>query len=774
MPNQELTNRLQLKIFSYKLFIIILLNVYPLLSGAAEGQDSIRQLVRLRAHLLIDPEDLQQEQLGLVLKAQIPVAVYATAENKGKIPELEAEFTRAQLPFLIITDEKSKFYAGDSSGKLILSAGDIDTLDVSENPEFHTKYLSNREFLLTIANADSLPNLESWVKLWEQTGKMPNFIKVSPANIDECVGLISALNAYQKIFGVIRNGNQLLSDVSWKDLPDRKTNGYFCFPVSWTGSSALAPYKAGYQFSPDIVLPSPENLKNPKVFNAVKLEAEFGLTDQYTFSKEIRNLIRGNDTEIIPYSIEFVGDKERGQCAFFSGKAYIDGGLKSRLALRPNFSITAWIKPTELGNNNCILAKGKDFVLKIHQGQLTFTVQGVKDYYSVKTPIPLNQWSFIGLVHTYSENCVSFYLNGKLTEKVSLLKPYVESDFTMLIGSNLWEEYFVGYMDEIKIWDRELNEDEIKNEYFAEDREIKASSSIWLIGLVIGLSLFYPIIRLWRKRKIKTEQPALNEHSANEMQLPAIGGISNGEQISCFGGLRVVGADQKDVSKKFSPKLKQLFVLILLHSTGGQKGISSKELSDCLWPGMSPQNAKNIRGTNIQNLKALLAPCSGIRLVFQDKLWLLEFGKGYFVDYEFVENWLNNADRNDVVRLSERLPQLLAILKKGTLFPNMEESWVDPYVNRMSNRIIEYGLQLFNVLPEGKYDALLLEIAEIISINDPLNEPALRKKVGILTRQGKLSLAHLVFDNFGKLYFELYKEKYQGDFKALVAGEAVE
>ena len=769
-----MTNRLRLKIFSYKLFIIILLNVYPLLSGASEGQDSIRQFVRLRAHLLIDPVELQQEQLGLLLKTQIPVAMRATAENKEKIAELAVEFTREKLPYVIITDEKSPFHAGDLPGKIILSAGDIDTLDVSENYESQKKRLSNREFLLVIANTDSLPGIESWVKLWEQTGKMPNFIKVSQANINACSGLISALNAYQKIFGVIRNGNQLLSDVSWKDLPDRKTNGYFCFPVSWSGSSALAPYKAGYQFSPDIVLPSPENLKNPKIFNAVKLEAGFGLTDQYAFSTEIRNLIRGNDAEIIPYSIGFVRDKDRGQCAFFSGNSYIDGGLKSRSALRPNFSITAWIKPTELGNNNCILAKGKDFVLKIHQGQLTFTVQGVKDYHSAKTLIPLNQWSFIGLVHTYSENCVSFYLDGKLTEKVSLLKPYVESDYTLLIGSNLWEEYFVGYMDEIKIWDRELNEDEIKNEYFAEDQEIQAFSSIWLIGLLAGLSLVYLIIRLRRKRKIKAEQAAAKEHSAGEMPLPVIGDISNSEQICCFGGLRVVGADQKDVSKKFSPKLKQLFVLILLHSTGGQKGISSKELSDCLWPGMSPQNAKNIRGTNIQNLKALLAPCSGIRLVFQDKLWLLEFGKGYFVDYEFVENWLKNADRNDLVQLSERLPQLLVILKKGTLFPNIDESWIDPYVNRMSNRIIEYGLQLFNLLPEGKYDALLLEIADIISINDPLNEPALRKKVGILTRQGKLSLAHLVFDNFGKLYFELYKEKYQGDFKGLVAGDAVE
>lgn len=768
-----MTNRLQLKICSYKLLILILLNVYSLLSGASESRDSIRQEVRLRVHLLIDLAEVHQEQLNLLLRNRIPVAVRATAENKEKLNKLAAVFTREHLPFVIIADAKSSFQSGDLEGKVVVSAGDIDTVDIPVNLESRINLLSNGEFMLVIANSDSLPAVESLIKLWEQTGKMPNFIKVAPEKIDEGSALISGLNACQKIFGVIRNGNQLLSDVSWKDLPDRKTNGYFCFPVRWSGSAALAPYKAGYQFSPDIVLPSPENLKNPKVFNAVKLDAGFGLTDRYTFSKKIRNLIRGNDTEIIPYSIGFVRDGSRGQCAFFSGKAYLDGGLKSRSALRPNFSITAWVKPTELGNNNCILAKGKDFVLKIHQGQLTFTVQGVKDYHSSKTHIPVNQWSFIGLVHTHSENCVSFYLNGKLTEKISLLKPYVESDYTMLIGSNLWEEYFVGYMDEIKIWDRELNEDEISKEYMSEDQEAQAFPSIWAIGLLAGLCLLYLLSRLMRKKRLKSTHAA-PERSATEIPLTANGAAGNAEQIACFGGLRVVATDQKDISKKFSPKLKQLFVLILLHSVGGQKGISSKELSDCLWPGMSPQNAKNIRGTNIQNLKALLASCTGIRLVFQDKLWLLEFAEGYFVDYEFVENWLNNVDRSDVGQLPEKLPLLLAILKKGTLLPNMEESWIDPYVNRMSNRIIEYGLQLFHLLPEGKHDTTLLEIAEVISINDPLNEPALRKKVNILTRQGKLSLAHLVFDNFGKLYFELYQEKYQGDFKTLVAGDIVE
>lgn len=52
------------------------------------------------------------------------------------------------------------------------------------------------------------------------------------------------------------------------------------------------------------------------------------------------------------------------------------------------------------------------------------------------------------------------------------------------------------------------------------------------------------------------------------------------EQISCFGGLKVIGTEGKEVSLKFLPRIKQLFVLIFLHSVTGRNGISSKKITD--------------------------------------------------------------------------------------------------------------------------------------------------------------------------------------------------
>jgi len=752
---------------SYKLLLLILLNVFPLFlsaenTGYTEKSDSIRQIMRLRSHILLTADDFTPEQIDSLLSRQIPLAFLSSAESGTKLNDLLVRLKAANIGCVLIAEKGNKIPDNNDAGVVVLSDTELDRIDTKASPDVWSGSMSCKEFLRVNAVSDSLPSIGFFVRMWERIGKIPNFISANQSNVNEVATVVASLNGHPRIFGVVRNGN------------NRRTNGYFSFPVVSSPNSMLAPYKAGYQFSPDIILPTPEKLRELKVFNGLPLNPDFGLTDNYLFSKKVSNLKRKNENEIIPNNLEFTRDDVRGNVAFFSGKAYLDGGLMSRSALKPNFSVTAWIKPTKLGFNNCILGKGKDFVLKIHNGLLTFTVQGIKDYYSKNTKIPLNQWSFISLVHTSADNHISFYLNGELTDKISLLKSYVESDYTMLIGSNLWEEYFVGYMSELKIWDRELNVDEVRVAYLS-GKEVKHTWSVsWLLLIVLSLGALGIFLRrrLLGSGKLDAIAPVKAVVVPVSKAIVVPEPCDYQEQIGCFGGLKVINSEGKDISLKFSPKLKQLFVLIFLHSVSDEKGISSKKLSDCLWPGMNPLNAKNIRGTNIQNLKALLATCAGFKLVFQDKLWILEFTDGYCADVVFVEDKLNKLMSTiDVESLVNELPLFLAILKKGTLLPNINESWIDPYIDRMSNRVIEFGMTLFGLLTEEKHDSLLLEIAEVISINDPLNEPALRKKISILTRQGKLSLAHSLFDNFTKLYFELYLEKYPGDFKSLTAHE---
>jgi len=64
---------------------------------------------------------------------------------------------------------------------------------------------------------------------------------------------------------------------------------------------------------------------------------------------------------------------------------------------------------------------------------------------------------------------------------------------------------------------------------------------------------------------------------------------------------KVLDKDGDEITSQFTPKLKQLFLIILLYSQRSKNGISTQELTDILWKGHSSQSAKNSRGvTNPQ------------------------------------------------------------------------------------------------------------------------------------------------------------------------------
>lgn len=757
----------------YQLWVLLLIFSLPGSNKANAGDfseyaDSLRYRLRLRAHLVIRPEMTDSRIIDSLLQKAVPVAVVSSEKHSATTERLTKKFQERNLPLVIFSENTDKVQ--EKTAPDAVYPENIDKIRASDFPGLINDKISSRDLLWVVADADTLPNPDFFTQLWDRTGKLPNFIEVGSENLLIAANIVVSLNQHPKIFGVVKNGDLLLTHVSWKDFPGRKTNGYFCFPTTPGIPLVLVPYRAGYQFSPDIIFPTPENVNKPKVFNAVPLNQDFGLTDHFIFSKKLQNLQRRNDAEIIDYGLVFGGDRIRANCAFFSGNVYADCGLKSRSSLKPNFTITAWIKPSKLTENNCIAGKGKDFVLKIRNGKLTFTVQGVKDYQSDKTIVEPDKWNFVAIVHSDAENKISFYKDGELTDQISLLAPYKESDYTLLIGSNLWEEFFMGYIDELKIWDRELNEDQVKTEFLSKQATKKRPYLVAFMAAVAILGGAFRYVLFRRKRSAKARQEPMQLPVNTDQKPTKIRDFEEQrEQICCFGGLKVINQEGKDISLKFSPKIKQLFVLILLHSIGEEKGISSKKINDYLWPGMSAPRAKNIRGTNIQNMKTLMASCKGIKLVFEDKLWKLEFSEECFVDLHFVEKAISGGSfipengSSGVV-----LTELLQILKKGRLLSTIEESWIDPFVDRMSDRIIEFGLEIFRTHADEKYDALLLEVAEVISLHDPLNEIALRQKINILIRQGKLSLAHSIYDNFNRLYLELYQEKYPSDFKSLV------
>jgi two-component SAPR family response regulator len=725
--------------------------------------DSSRLQIRLRSFLLVRPEwNLPDSLFSSGLNA--PVAFLYDGRHGEELTEKIRQCSAYQSQILLILNNDPPLPGDPGIDIIICKADDLDSMICScDTTSLNSDHLClSAKELLRIRLSNVTECKDACLELWEKTGRLPNFLSVEPSRIGEAANIVSTLNSTVKIYGAVLENGQILPEIYWENNPGAVTCGFFCFPFT-AKSRDLIPYKAGYSFSPNIIRQSTRNWYDMKIFSAIRYDPDFGLGNCFTFRRKVNNEKWKDISGMISHNVKFRKDKEFGWSASFEDRAYIDAGPRSTGILNSGFSIIAWIKLNDPGGKNSILGKGRNFNFAVYQGKLTFSMADDEmDYISEKTLVPTGKWTQVAIIYSKLFKRIDFYLDGKQTDQIDLISEYKGSDHTLLIGNNLWEEFFTGEMGMIKIWDRELNGDEILTQYSDPGRGTNYLhlSLIFLIIAASGAGLFLTIGKRRRQRKQEVSK------SKSRIRIIEPGMMSNREKILCFGGLKILDTEGNDICQRFSPKLKQIFTLILLYTHGDEGGITSKQLAEILWPGAGVADTKNIRSTYMQNLRSSLASFKNIKLVFNDKKWFFEFTEDFYDEYSDAEMKLmqllgeEDPDVPGVI-----LPSLIAMLKKGQFLHGMEESWLDPFIEKMNNRIIEFCIKMFSVPEDRVPDALILDLAEIVSLADPLNEPALRKKINVLIRQGKLSLAKNIYDNFVKLYQELYKEDYPAGFK---------
>jgi len=729
----------------------------------------------LQSHILIHQDSIAIKALQSILIKKTPVAIQLNKKETLQ-PAFLKEFLKHNTKLVLITEDINDSIQIKYPTINQIKPEHIEALKLNDKlfkDDKSPSFKGNQKYgSVIIENFNTIPD-SLFLKLWQHSGKLPNFIYSNQLNLKLADSVVTQLNTTKRILGKISSEKIVLENVTFKNSKNKAINGHFSFPIdSSKPLPVMIPHKIGYHFSPDIIYVSPENLNNPKEFKAFKLDADFGLSDYFDFDKMIHNRIRNNNSEIISNNITIIRDNEFGKVGLFENRAYIDAGLESRASLQGSFTIASWIKPTQLTKNNSILGKGDNFVLKLHNGFLTFTMADVKDYISTTSAIPLNKWSHITLVHSKINNTLLFYVNGELTDTVPLIADYTISNFNLLIGSNLWEEFFIGAIGEIKIWERELNTSEIFAQYkMPKNKFIKSNSKVVLIGGSAIVSMLIALILFLKKRKKILKPESYTKTTLNSKSNILIDNESSIEKIYCFGELQIINNKGFDVATKLSPKLKNLFLLIFLHSTGNQNGISSKKLTEILWPGMTAKNAKNTRGTNIQNLRGLLALCSEIQLVFEAKKWRIDLTENCFCDYHIATHFFETFSTKSATKevLDSEYIKLITLLKRGRFLVNSNDAWLDPFIEKFSNKLIENNNAFINELKLEEHSKLLFNIAEVTNIYDDLNEKSLQLKLQVLRYQGKLSLARKVYDNFVKLYKNVYNENYKPTFDELIS-----
>jgi len=240
----------------------------------------------------------------------------------------------------------------------------------------------------------------------------------------------------------------------------------------------------------------------------------------------------------------------------------------------------------------------------------------------------------------------------------------------------------------------------------------------------------------------------------------------NGEEphknsIFLFGDPQVFDAEGVDITKYFTPLIKELFLLILLYSIRRGRGLSSEKLNEILWFDKDAKSARNNRSVNIAKLKSLLDRLNYCSLSKDTGYWKIDIDFTHIhVDYH---NYLSIVSDKDLLDI-ERIKFLSAITQRGNFLLNNEYEWLDTFKSEIANEVVDTYLHYAHSLDVAHDAELLIEITGYIFYFDPVNEEATILKCKALSSLGKHSLAKHTFENFMKEYKVIYGEDFKKDF----------
>jgi two-component SAPR family response regulator len=214
----------------------------------------------------------------------------------------------------------------------------------------------------------------------------------------------------------------------------------------------------------------------------------------------------------------------------------------------------------------------------------------------------------------------------------------------------------------------------------------------------------------------------------------------------------------------FTPKLKQLFLVILVFSQKNKKGISTKELTDIVWPNHTYQNAKNSRGVTIRKLRLILEAMDKVDIVFHIDTWAMEFAGRVYCDYVECLKLLEYGNSNDLAFYS----QFYSIVRKGEVFKDESHDWLDDFKGFIVNHVVDILIKFIRKLnPETDTD-FIIKLADRILLADPVNEDALSYKLTALVKQNNYKNARFSYEKFTSIYLEMYGEKFTLPFDKII------
>ncbi len=607
------------------------------------------------------------------------------------------------------------------------------------------------------------------INLWKKTGKKPNFI-VRNQYHPVIEGIIFNLNSHKSIGGNVTYNLQPLSNVSWQGTNHGFSSGHYSFPFLAGEDVFLTPVKPGFRFIPEKI--SIENVENNIIQNfiALPLDLNHNLAAYYPFENNFKDMgsAKNNGQN---NGVTFVNDPERGYVACFKDETFLKIASAEELGIYNNdFTVSAWIKTVEppfergdvsiLGSEEAIYRQGLHLQLRNSKPYFGFYANDLTG----NSEISHNEWVHIVWRYTKNTGEQAIFINGR-ADKVSYKHPSFMGRSTIFVGKSIgMHNYMNGFIDDLAIWKRPLGNEEIWKLYQEVLPLIQPTSSqltgyFFLLVLLPALIFFGYIIwiKFIRIRFQKNnKQIQYLQVTYNEKNIP------DSNCIRLFGEFQVFDRDGNDISAQFTPKVRQLFIVILLYSIKSRRGVSSDEINQMLWFGHTKKNATNNRGVNMSKLRQVLQLFDGIRVDNQTENWSFSMNRNVlFCDYCEVQSLLKNKS---LMTNQAILANFFSLVERGPLLMDSEEPWLDEFKGFMSSEVIDTLLKYSTYLKPDNESETILRICDRIFLSDPFSEEALEIKILTLLKNNQANQAKYTYQWFCENYEKAFDIQYNRPF----------
>jgi len=282
----------------------------------------------------------------------------------------------------------------------------------------------------------------------------------------------------------------------------------------------------------------------------------------------------------------------------------------------------------------------------------------------------------------------------------------------------------------------------------------------WFVFVIVffffvALSIFFIIRKIVSEKKDK-DLPLQKEMDGNNNRRTK-------SAIYVFGNFTVFDNKGKDITYRFTTKLRSVLSLILIHSNNNSK-ISSEKLTLYLWPDKDANEAKSIRGVTINRLRNILSDIDGITLIHKNSHWFFVFDTSFYCDYlechSLISQLESQQDKNTYEVLMDRLA---LIISYGALFSHQQEAWFDSVKSKDEEKL-ELLLRdyIFYLYENEQYNKLITATSAFFNI-EPVNNEILDLCMKSYQKLGKKEQAQAFFTRYKESYKILMGEEFLSD-----------